>query len=429
VAALEDHIRDAVGRLLDSLRGRLESDLGSCRDELITAAQEASARLATEAAEEATAEARRQAELQLAELRESATRDAESAARDAAEQRDRLAAEAAEQHERLTAEATEQHERLTAEAAEQRERLTADVEDLQRRLDDAQREFEAKQRELDDQERAFDSKQREFDDQQKEADAARDAQHAAAQQEIGTLKEEVETLRSDLESARQQLDATRDDVEATLRDVETWQEESDAARAEIGRLGDLLRRRDERVAQALRLPDAMRALDDAATFGEVLETLVNRAGGEAGRAAVFLVKGGRLRDWRTVGFSRASDSPRLELELSESGPMAEAVRGAEGIRAHRADPLPDFARTDEVRDAAAWPISVGGSVVAVLYADAAVADKAEEPYWPVFLSVLARHAGRVLEGITVRQAAGLLAGRASGIAPSPITRQSSGSIQ
>ena len=407
MAALDDHIRDAVGRLLDSLRDRLESDLGSCRDELITAAQEASARIATEAAEEATAEARREAELRLAEFRESATRDAESAARDAAEQRDQL----------------------TSEAAELRERLTADVEGLQRRLDDGQRELEAKQRELDDLQRAFDNTQREFDDERKEADAARDAQHAAAQQEIETLKQEVETLRNDLESARQQLDATRDDVEATLRDVETWREELDAARGEIFRLGDLVRRRDERVAQALRLPDAMRALDDAATFGEVLETLANRAGGEAGRAAVFLVKGETLRDWRTAGFSSVSDSLRLELELSESGPMAEAVRSAEGVRAQKADSLPDFARTDEVREAAAWPISVGGSVVAVLYADAAVADKAEEPYWPVFLNVLARHAGRVLEGITVRQAAGLMAGRASGMTSSPISRQSSGSIQ
>jgi hypothetical protein len=109
--------------------------------------------------------------------------------------------------------------------------------------------------------------------------------------------------------------------------------------------------------------------------------------------------------------------------------MAEAVTSAEGVRAPQTHPLPDFARTDEVREAAAWPISVGGSVVAVLYADAAVADKAEEPYWPVFLNVLARHAGRVLEGITVRQAAGLMAGRASGMTPSPISRQSSGSIQ
>lgn len=378
MAALDDQIRDAVGRLLESLQDRLEADLGSCRDELIAAAQEASARIATEAADEA----RRQAELELSEFRESATRDAESAAQD---------------------------------VAAHRERLTAEIDDLQRRLDDTKRELE--------------DKQREFDDTQKEADNVRDAQAAVARQEIETLKEEVETLRSDLESARQQLDATRDDVEATLRDVETWQRESDAARAEISRLADVLRRRDERAAQALRLPEAMRTLDDAATFGEVLESLANRAGAEAGRAAVFLVKGERLRDWSTVGFSRAFDSPQLEVELSEAGPMAEAVRSAEGVRAHKGDSLPDFARTDEVREAAAWPISVGGSVVAVLYADAAAADKAEEPYWPVFLNVLARHAGRVLEGITVRQVAGLKAGGASGMTPSPSSRQSSGSVQ
>jgi hypothetical protein len=375
VAALEDQIRDSVGRLLDSLRGRLESDLGWCQDELIRAAQEESARIATEAAGEATAEARREAQLQLSEFRESAARDAESAAQD---------------------------------AEEQRERLTAEIADLQRCLDDARREF---------------------DDKQKQADAARDEQATAAREEIETIKSDLESAKSDLESARQELDATRDDVEATLRDIETWQRESDAARTEASRLANVLRSRDERAAQALRLPDAMRALDEAATFGEVLERLANRAGAEAGRAAVFLVKGERLRDWRTVGFSCASDAPGLDLELSESGPMAEAVRSAEGIHPRNGNVLPEFARTDEAREAAAWPISVGGSVVAVLYADGAVADKAEEPYWPAFLDVLARHAGRVLEGITVRQAAGLMAGRASGMAPSPISRQSSRSFQ
>lgn len=389
MAALDDQIRDAVGRLLDSLRGRLESDLGSCQDELIRAAQEASARIATEAADNATAEARLEAEAQLTELRESAARDAESAAREA----ESAARDAEEQRERLVAE----FERLDAE----RERLAVEIEELQRRLDDTRREF---------------------DEKQKEADAARHEQAAAAQ-------EEIETLKNDLESARQQLDATRDDVEATLRDIETWQRESDAARLEISRLADLLRSRDEWAAQALRLPEAMRALDEAVTFGEVLESLATRAGAEAGRAAVFLVKNERLHDWRTVGFCRASDSPRLDLELSESGPMAEVVKSPEGIHPRDRNALPEFARTDEVREAAAWPISVGGSVVAVLYADGAAADKAEEPFWPAFLDVLARHAGRVLEGITVRQAAGLMAGRANGVAPTPISRQSSGSIQ
>jgi hypothetical protein len=100
------------------------------------------------------------------------------------------------------------------------------------------------------------------------------------------------------------------------------------------------------------------------------------------------------------------------------------------VRGHE-HPLPDFARHEEAREAAAWPISVGGSVVAVLYADSPVADKPDEPYWPAFLEVLAMHAGRVLEGITVRQAAGLMTGgRSIGISPSSSAgHQSFGSIQ
>ena len=78
---------------------------------------------------------------------------------------------------------------------------------------------------------------------------------------------------------------------------------------------------------------------------------------------------------------------------------------------------------------AAWPVSVAGSVVAVLYADGAPADTSEEPYWPAFLDVLARHAGRVLEAMTVRQAAGLMTGKTTGLVSSSVSRQSSGSIQ
>jgi hypothetical protein len=169
----------------------------------------------------------------------------------------------------------------------------------------------------------------------------------------------------------------------------------------------------------------MRALDEAGSFGEVLESLAQHAGREAGRAVVFLVKGDRLKDWRTVGFAVAADEG-LDLELGESGLLGKAVRAGHGVRWYRDadDRLPDFARDDEEpRDAAAWPISVGGSVVALLYADGPAADTSDRP-WPACLEVLARHAGRVLEGITIRQAAGLMSVRAK-----TVGRRSSGSIQ
>jgi hypothetical protein len=335
VSALDDQIRETVNRLLDSLRSRLESDLGSCQDELVRVAQEASTRIASDAAESATAEARREAEVQ--------------------------------------------------------------NEELQRRFDDARQDAE-----------------RRFEE---------------TQSRIGEREREITRLKSDLEVAHTQLEETRDDVEATLQDIEKSRRDSDAARLEVSRLTQALRNKEEQAAQALRLPDAVRALDEAATFGEVLESLALRASREAGRAAVFLVKGDRLRDWRTVGFGSASDAPRLDIELSCSGPMAEAVRSGDGVYPREDAPVPEFARTDAPRRVAAWPVSVGGSVVAVLYADSAVADTSDEVYWPSFLDVLARHAGRVLEGITVRQAAGLMTGKTAGMSSSPVGHQSSGSMQ
>ena len=360
MAALDDHIRDTLGRILDSLRGQIEAELASAQDELVRAAEESSARIAADASERATAEAR-----------ESAARDAE----------------------------------------EQRTRFTAEIEGLQSRMAEAQ---DNAQRQLDESQRRLDDSQKHIEERQREMTAAR---------------AEIDTLTNDLETARQELDSTRDDVEATLRDVETSRRDSDAVRREVSRLTDVLRGKDERIAQASRLPDAVRALDESETFGQVLELLAVRSGREAGRAAVFLVKGDRLRDWRTVGFDFASDASRLDIELSHSGLIAEAVNSRGSVRDRQGGSLPEFARTEDARDAAAWPVSVGGSVVAVLYADGRVADNSDEPYWPAFLDVLARHAGRVLEGITVRQAAGLMTGKASGMSASPVGRQSSGSIQ
>lgn len=348
MASLDDQIRETVNRLLDSLRGHLESELSSSQDELIRSGREATARIAAEAAEEATAAALREAELQRADVQR-------------------------------------QHDEALAVARRE-------SEEHQRHLDETKRQLEHSQ---------------------KEAEAAR---------------AQLETLTIELYEARTQLDATRDDVEATLRNIETSRRETEAARGEVNRLTAQLRNNDEGTSQARRLPDAVRALDSAATFGEVLDALAVLAGREAGRAAVFLVKENRLRDWRTVGFEFQSGASRLDIELNDSGPMAEAVTSGAGVPPRATSSVPEFARTNGRRDPAAWPIAVGGSVVAVLYADGPVADNSDEPYWPAFLEVVSRHAGRVLEGITVRQAAGLLTGQGTSLASSPASRQSSGSM-
>ena len=64
-------------------------------------------------------------------------------------------------------------------------------------------------------------------------------------------------------------------------------------------------------------------------------------------------------------------------------------------------------QADGPRDAVALPVQVGGSVIAVLYADAARADRPEDPEWLDTIDAMTKHAGRVLEAMTVRQAAAL----------------------
>jgi hypothetical protein len=123
---------------------------------------------------------------------------------------------------------------------------------------------------------------------------------------------------------------------------------------------------------------------------------------------VFLVKGDRLHDWRTIGLANGSPE-RIHIALDEIGPFADAVRGDRGVA--RGDQLPAFAAGLGPRYAVAMPVTVGGAVVAILYADAPDADKEIEPVWPARLDVLARYAGRMLESITIRQAAGLSAPR------------------
>jgi hypothetical protein len=69
--------------------------------------------------------------------------------------------------------------------------------------------------------------------------------------------------------------------------------------------------------------------------------------------------------------------------------------------------LPAFAQGAGARDALALPILLGGTVAAVLYADTPADGPAASSRWPATLDVLARHAGRVLEAMTIRHITGL----------------------
>ncbi len=134
-----------------------------------------------------------------------------------------------------------------------------------------------------------------------------------------------------------------------------------------------------RSSQGGALASSCRALDAARSLGAVLDSLAASAGSIADRAALFVVRNGRLRVWRMHGFARPA----------AGSPMPEAVR----------------ART--------FPVLVGGRVVAVVHAEAVYPEERSTAAdaWPEMLDVLACHAGRVLESMTLHLALGLTAPR------------------
>jgi hypothetical protein len=167
------------------------------------------------------------------------------------------------------------------------------------------------------------------------------------------------------------------------------------------------------VARAARLADAIRNLDEARGLSEVLERLVQSAGYEVDRAAMLLVKGDRLTGWRLAGFAPDGPSAKsIDLSIGDAG-LAGAVLESHVSVSRLSDAtdepaLPSFAADAGGGHAMALPVRVGGEVVAVLYADAARPDApSSDARWPSVLEVLVRHASRVLEAMTVQQAAGL----------------------
>jgi hypothetical protein len=182
-------------------------------------------------------------------------------------------------------------------------------------------------------------------------------------------------------------DRIRDALDRALADVRA------AAQAEV----DEVRQSAERSTAALRasagrLSDCIHAIDEAPTLSAVLTVLAGCARLEAGRAGVILVTNGKL-----TAYPSRAEVPSDQARLVTSA-------------AHRGTPVIEA-------DAAAFPIAVGGQVVAVLSTAAPAAPEAQNA-----VDLLARHAGRVLEAMTVCQITGLMP------SPSPGPDSSAGNV-
>jgi hypothetical protein len=171
----------------------------------------------------------------------------------------------------------------------------------------------------------------------------------------------------------------------------------DRALAEVHELTrtevDEVRRAAEVSSAALRessnrLSDCIQAIDDAPSLGAVLTVVAGGARLETGRAGMILVHDGNV-----AAYPSRAEVPPAQAQLARSV-VETGSAAAEG-------------------DSAAFPITVGGLVVAVLMTAAPALPESTSA-----LEVLVRYAGRVLETRTIAQITGL----------TPLTRPSGASM-
>jgi hypothetical protein len=342
VSSLDEQVRSALDRVVESLKGQLESDLTTSAADIL--------RVVSEARERADADHRHETDQQLTALRQEFERERAEFQRQAADEVNALKHTIEEVRSQLGSAAL-----ATEEERQQREAV-------QSRLEDSRREAEDAQRELDEIRRV-----------------------------IEAAREETQKARIDAGDTRRELDSVRT---ALLR--------------------------------ADSLVSGLRALNGAQSLGEVLEALFDLASRESGRAAVFLLRGGGLVAWRTRGFDTTVLPVGADVVADQAGLVAAAAHT--GVRKDHPEDggtgLPAFAAGNGPCQAVALPVEVSGSVIAVLYADKPEADNQERVRWPTILDQMVRHAGRVLEAVTVRHAAAMWAPRAAANAPSTVQPRS-----
>jgi hypothetical protein len=367
-STLDDHIRAALDRIRVSLSGQLETDLDASTSDILRAVAEEHRRALVEATEQTAATMRSEAEQQLAAARDEFTREREELAR----QREEL------------------HRSSSSEIA-----------GLERVLDETRDELDVARGSLDELRTAREGLERQIQESNEGLERHRlafDQRGQALEQanwDLDQHRQELEQVRQDLDQRRQELDQ----INRLLEESRLSEAATQRGMAEL----------QMKLAQTARLTSALRTLDQATSLGDILEHLAQSACQETGRTAVFLVNGGKLRGWRALGFPAGQPIVGSEFVPAESGVVGQVIRSGAGQQHRNGDAthLPPFARADGPRDAVALPVQVGGSVIAVLYADAARADRPEDPEWLDTIDAMTRHAGRVLEAMTVRQAAAL----------------------
>ena len=146
----------------------------------------------------------------------------------------------------------------------------------------------------------------------------------------------------------------------------------------------------------VRLADAVRAIDEAATLSEVLDALATAAGNESARAGVFVVREGELHSVKLVEFPSRYESAPIAMPIGEAGVLHEAItqRALATATSSPFDELPPDVT------AIAIPLVLAGTSVGALYVEGADVPTIE---------ILTRFASRALEALTAMKTARAIA--------------------
>ena len=425
----EEQIRSIIDGIRARLHAELEAQLGNLADSHEQVLHEA------RRSAHADAEERWGSKLDAARVEWEARLESQVAASRAEVERS-LAAESArvraEAEQAASAAAVEARRELEEAVVAERTRAQADLERAQAERERAHADLERVHADLErvqaDRERA------QADRERTQADLLR------AHTELEEAKADLQRVHAEVEPTRAHLARTRTDLESLQADRDGLQADLERAQADLQRAHANLQRahahaeeirggaaRDldqarealhaERAAAdalaaardaappsttrgASEVLSALRAIDESSSLTDALAAAVRGAALESPRAALFIVNGAVLQEWPVDGVTPVDAGP-IRSEGREAGFLADALRRGEpvAIDGTNGATAPTFAGLAPGRRAIAVPIVMGGSTVAVLYADEG-SDGQPLESWLETVQILGRHAASVVTSLT-----------------------------
>jgi hypothetical protein len=358
-AAAERAIADRVGQA----RAEAEVQFRAAVEETRAAAErEVAAQLERARAE--FEQARAEWETQLQAAAETARTEGEQAARAAAQQE---------------REALEQNLKQAAAEAAQQEREALEQKLEQAVADASQREREALEQKL---EEAVDQA---IAAARRGAELELESERRRAQNEIESEREKAkagleaasEQARTEIEAARQKLtmeaEAERQRAQTELEQVRESMQAAIAVARQAG-AASVKPVAPEPAAPAVtsavfeQMLTGVQEIDGATTLSQALESLLKHSTLTAGRAAIFLVNGDRLKAWKSSVIPDA-DVQTVESSIGGKDLLARAIQAGQAMASGPSLPAPPFARLPAGRPGLAVPLMINGRAVAVLYAD------------------------------------------------------------